>query len=225
MTIDIEWLHAFPLRPASDAVEALCESWQMLAGTYKREFNLGSREPKLTRVLKAHVENVTARQRGLLGMWATESVINRVDFGTGVIIEERRTDIVYGWNNDNIGIQLVFEFKKLGTTGTSRANYLGPNGLLRFITGIYGQQQPVAAMVGILTGPFDACVPPLRQFIENAPPGPPLSLRRGPNGEAFDRPSQLFASADFDTEHDRHAEAHQANPIIRVAHIFLEFGY
>jgi hypothetical protein len=223
VTVGAEWLLAFPLRPASDAADALCESWQILAASYKRHFHAGKREPELTRVLKGHVENVTGRQRGLLGMWATESVINRINFETGEIVEERRTDIVYGWNNEHVGIQLVFEFKKLDRSAASRANYLGENGLLRFVTGIYGQDQPIAAMVGILIDSFDDCVPPLRELISITPAGPPLSLRRGSGGEAVHRPSLLFQTADFDTEHDRPAE--QNPPLVRVAHIFLKFNY
>ena len=45
-------------------------------------------------------------------MWAAENVINRVDFETGTILEERRTDIVYGWNDQTQGYQLVLEFKR-----------------------------------------------------------------------------------------------------------------
>jgi hypothetical protein len=62
--------------------------------------------------LKAHVESVTARNCGLLGMRAAESVVNVSGPITAVIREERRTDIVYGWNNEVAGLQLVFEFKK-----------------------------------------------------------------------------------------------------------------
>ena len=120
-----DWLSAFPIRPATAAVDALCGSWEVLSSRYRREFNPRTREPKLTRVLKAHVERVTARERGLLGMWAAESVENEVDFDTGELKEERRTDIVYGWNNDNDRIRLVFEFKKLGGTAESRSRYLG----------------------------------------------------------------------------------------------------
>ena len=223
MTVDPEWLTAFPLRSASDAAEALCESWRVLAASPKPHFHPGCREPHLTRVLKAHVENVTGRERGLLGMWATESVINRVDFNTGKIVEERRTDIVYGWNNEKVGVQLVFEFKKLSRSAASRAQYMGEDGLLRFVTGIYGQNQPVAAMVGILIDAFNDCVPPLRQSLENVAVGPPMSLRRGGVGEACTRPSVLFRPADFDTEHDRPPGA--PPPVVRVAHIFLQFAY
>jgi len=33
-------------------------------------------------------------------MWATEGVINTIELSSAQIEEERRTDIVYGWNND-----------------------------------------------------------------------------------------------------------------------------
>jgi hypothetical protein len=155
-------------------------------------------------------------------MWTAENVINRIDFDTGEICEERRTDIVYGWNNKRVGVQLVFEFKKLGRLASSRANYLGNNGLLRFVTGIYGANQPAAFMVGILTDQFTDCVPPLRRAISDIPSGPPLSLRRRA-GEALDKPSHLSPRADFDTEHDRQAGA--AAAVVRVSHIFLEFNY
>ena len=36
-----------------------------------------------------------------------------LDPATGTMIEERRTDIVYGWNNDTESMKLVFEFKRL----------------------------------------------------------------------------------------------------------------
>lgn len=227
MTAESDWLSAFPLRPATDAVEALCESWAELATSLKPHFNPESKEPQLTRVLKAHVESVTARKRGLLGMWTTEGVINTVDFKTGEITEERRTDIVYGWNDDNgrMRIQLVFEFKKLNGKARARGHYLGKDGLLRFVTGSYGAQQPVAAMVGLLTEPFDECVPPLRDALSDALLGPPLCLRHQAGSPPFEKPSKLFAAADFDTEHDRPPEIAPTHGWIRVAHFFLPFGY
>jgi hypothetical protein len=225
VTAQGDWLSAFPLRPATDAVEALCESWAELASRFKPHFNRQSKEPQLTRVLKAHVESVTARRRGLLGMWTTEGVINTVDFKTGEITEERRTDIVYGWNHEHVGIQLVFEFKKLNGKGRARKRYLGKDGLLRFVTGNYGAQQPVAAMVGILTDAFDVCVPPLRNALLDAALGPPLCLRHETDSPPFQSPSQIFAAADFDTEHNRPSVLAPPHGWIRVSHFFLRFGY
>jgi len=226
VTTKNDWLGAFPLRPATDAVNALCESWKVLAAQYRPHFHPKSGEPNLTRVLKAHVENVTARERGLLGMWSTEGVINRVEFKTGELLEERRTDIVYGWNDERVGIQLVFEFKKLNRLARSRRHYLGENGLRRFVEGLYGGRQPVAAMVGILIDPFESSVPALREALSDATLGPPLRLRRETVERPYDRPSRLFpGTADFDTEHDRPAELAAVHGAIRVAHLFLEFGY
>jgi hypothetical protein len=225
VTTRSDWLSAFPLRPATDAVEALCESWSELASRFRPHFNRRSKEPRLTRVLKAHVEGVTARRRGLLGMWTTEGVINTVDFTTGEITEERRTDIVYGWNDAHVGIQLVFEFKKLTGKARARRYYLGKDGLLRFVTGNYGARQPVAAMVGILTDSFEVCVPALRNALSDAVLGPPLRLRHEIGSPPFDRPSQLFAAADFDTEHDRPSTPTPTRGGIRVSHFFLPFGY
>jgi hypothetical protein len=219
------WLAAFPIRPAADAVEALCESWHTLAAVRRVGFHRGTHEPQLTRVLKAHVERVTARERGLLGMWATEAVQNEVDFETAKLSEERRTDIVYGWNNERVGIQLVFEFKKLDRLADSRARYLGNNGLGRFVTGTYSRGQAVAAMVGILIDPADQVLPPLQLALGAPEVVAALRLRVRSSGSPFDRPSNLFPAADFDTEHEREADLAPSHGTIRVAHLFLAFGY
>ena len=225
MTTGNEWLGAFPIRHATEAVEALCESWRILADKRLPGFNPKKREPELTRVLKAHVELVTARERGLLGMWATEGVINTIDEGTAELTQERRTDIVYGWNNEQTGIQLVFEFKKLSRSARDRAHYLGENGLGRFVTGIYSRRQAVAAMVGILTATMEEVVPPLRDALDRAAATGGLRLRVRPTGNAYDRPSILFPTAYFDTEHDRDPDLAPSHGTIRVAHFFLVFGY
>lgn len=68
---------------------------------------------------------------------------------TEKLTQERRTDIVYGWNDNTRRIELVFEFKKLGRQKSHRRHYLRENGLGRFVTGIYSRRQAVAAIVGI----------------------------------------------------------------------------
>jgi hypothetical protein len=225
VTAGNEWLTAFPIRPAAEAVEALCESWHALANKPLPGFNPTKREPELTRALKAHVELVTARKRGLLGMWTTEGVVNTINPATAEVTEERRTDIVYGWNDEKIGIQLVFEFKKLSRRAGDRSRYLGENGLGRFVTGIYGQGQAVAAMVGVLTDRAEEVIPPLRDALNSAAIKAGLRLRVRPNGKPYDQPSILFSAADFDTEHDRDPDLASSHGTIRVAHFFLGFGY
>lgn len=225
MSIGIEWLDAFPIRPAAEAVDALCDSWNQLTRRPLAGFHPEMREPDLTRVLKAHVESVSARSRGLLGMWAAESVINLIDPVTAVIREERRNDIVYGWNNDTVGLQLVFEFKKMSRSSSDRKHYLGAKGMERFVTGIYSPRQPVAAMVGMLIDPLPDVVPPLKEMLAKAPTVVRLRLRHFSNGAAFAQPSILFQQADFDTEHHRDATLAPTHGTIRIAHIFLTFGY
>lgn len=225
MSADEAWLSAFPIRPAAEAVDAICEGWRFLAAVHRPYFHRGTREPDLTRALKTYVEQVVARERGLLGMWAAEAVQNEMDFETARLIEEHRTDIVYGWNNEETGLQLVFEFKKLDRLARFRNQYLGENGLGRFVTGRYSQGQPVAAMVGILLDPEEQVVPPLRAAIAEAVRVTALRIRLRPDGKAFDQPSQLFPAADFDTEHERDADFALPHGTIRVAHLFLQFGY
>ena len=158
-------------------------------------------------------------------MWATEVVQNEVDFHTGELLEERRTDIVYGWNDEKMSIQIVFEFKKLSRSARSRNQYMGENGLGRFVTGIYDRGQPVAVMVGILTDPEDQIIPPLRCALTKAEIITSLRLKSASDGHFFFRPSHLFPEADFDTEHERNADLAPSHGTIRVAHLFLSFGY
>lgn len=220
-----DWQVAFPIRPATEAADAMCESWRILAARQRPGFHPKLREPLLTRALKTHVENVTARARGLLGMWAAENVINTIDDDTAELTEERRTDIVYGWNDENQSIQMVFEFKKMNAKTKARGEYLGPNGLGRFVTGIYSRGQPVASMVGILLDPFDAVVPPIHQALGQPATIASLNLCACDDGNIYQRPSLIFSVADFDTEHRRAADLAPQCGSIRVAHIFLSFGY
>lgn len=220
-----DWRAAFPIRPIRDAADALCDSFRALAAQPLPGFHPRKREPDLTRALKAYVEQVTSRERGLLGMWATEAVLNVIDKNSAEIKEERRTDIVYGWNNESVGVQVVFEFKKMSKKSRDRDHYLGKNGLGRFVSGIYSPGQPIAAMVGILVDPIPDVVPPLCDQLNAAEAIAELRLRCLPDGTAYERPSSLFAGAEFDTEHDRDPELAPAHGFIRVAHFFLEFAY
>lgn len=140
MTAGPDWLSAFPTRAATEAVEALHEAWRILAERPRPNFNPKTKEPVLTKALKLYVENVIARERGLLGMWAAEGVLGDIDPETAEIVEERRTDIVYGWNDATQSIELVFEFKRMGRQKSHRTHYLRENGLGRFVTGIYSRR-------------------------------------------------------------------------------------
>lgn len=225
MTSTDDWLAAFPIRPATEAVDALHQAWTELADRPKPGFNPQTREDALTKRLKVYVEDHTARQLGLLGMWAAEDVIGDIDPATGNLIRERRTDIVYGWNDQASGLRLVFEFKRLGRQKKHRDHYLRDKGLARFVTGIYSRRQAVAAMVGVLLDPEAEVVPPIRKALEDASLGSMLKLRPATTGEPITRPSALFTNADFDTEHDRDPALAPTHGTIRVSHFFLAFGY
>ncbi|MBI5121899.1 MAG: Fis family transcriptional regulator [Rhodospirillales bacterium] len=220
-----DWLSAFPIQPATEAVEAVQEAWRRLAEKPLPGFNPKTREPDLTKALKIYVENVTAKERGLLGMWAAENVIGELDPATGKILQERRTDIVYGWNDKTQSLELVFEFKRLGRQKSHRAHYLGAKGLGRFVTGIYSRRQAVAGMVGILLDPENMVVPSIRKAFDDAVLAAELRLRPTADGSPFAKPSTLFSTADFDTEHERDSDLAPAHGHIRVSHFFLQFGY
>lgn len=219
------WLTAFPLQSATDAVDALLESWATLAANRKPGFHPKLHEPVLTKALKTHAELVTGRNRGLLGHWSAENVVMAMNLETAEVQEERRTDIVYSFNTDTQSIALVFEFKKMSRFKGDRDHYLGDNGLARFVTGIYARGEPIAAMVAMLTDPKDDVLTPLCDELSSPARCTALRLRQTAAGGAFETPSTMFATADFDTEHDRDAALAPAHGTIRVAHFFLEFGY
>lgn len=225
MMSPLDWFAAFPIQPATEAVEALRQGWTELAGRPRPDFNPKTKEDGLTKRLKVYVENHVARERGLLGMWAAEDIIGDVDPNTGAMLEERRTDIVYGWNDDVRGMKLVFEFKRLGRQKKHRDHYLQDQGLGRFVTGIYSRKEAVAAMVGVLLDPEPEVVPPIREALQDAALATFLRLRRLPSGLPYARPSAMFTGADFDTEHERDAALAPTHGTIRVSHFFFAFGY
>ncbi len=225
MTSQPDWLAAFPLQSATQAVDALWEAWAQLAERPRPDFNPKTNEATLTKRLKIYVENHTARQHGLLGMWSAEDVIGEIDQATGALIQERRTDIVYGWNDTEQGMRLVFEFKRMGRQKKHRDHYLREQGLGRFVTGIYSRRQAVAAMVGVLLDPEADVVPPIRKALQDMVLGAALRLRPTAGGLPIARPSTLFPGADFDTEHEREAALAPTHGTIRVSHFFLAFGY
>ncbi len=225
MTDANDWLAAFPLQPASEAVEALRRGWTALAAKPRPGFDPKTKEDALTKRLKIYVENHVARELGLLGMWAAEDVIGEIDPVTGNLIEERRTDIVYGWNSDILTFKLVFEFKRLGRQKHHRDHYLRDKGLGRFVNGIYSRRQAIAAMVGVLLDPEEEIVPPIRGALSEKSLSTLLRLRPTSSGAPYARPSSLFESADFDTEHERDPALAPTHGTIRVSHFFFAFGY
>lgn len=226
MTAGLAWLAAFPHAEAQRAVRAVHESWTELASRPRDHFNHREHEPKMTRVIKSHVERVTARQLGLLGWWGTEGVENEVDLETGKIIGETRTDILYAWNDEERQLRLVFEFKRLSHLADSRGKYYGTSGLLRFVTGVYSRGQAVAVMAAILTSEPTPTAVSLRRSLQQPATVGALRMVEIPGGGWLHTPSHLFPNeAAFDTEHLRPDDLGPAHRTIRVSHLLLEFGY
>ena len=218
-----DWLNAFPLHSAIDASEAILRGWNDLASMPHSKFNRRTHEPALTKQLKVYIENYIAYEHGLLGMWAAEDIIGDIDPQTGELVEERRTDIVYGWNNNSYKFELVFEFKRLRKGKPDRNQYLGKNGLARFVTGLYSRHQAIAAMVGVLLAPEISIVPAIRKSLGDPTVATALRLRNDPSGMPYSDPSTLFPKAVFDTEHDRDPTLAPPHGYIRVAHFFVTF--
>ena len=63
MTSTADWRAAFPIQPATEAVEALRQAWAELAARPLRDFNPKTKEDALTKRLKIYIENYVAPQR------------------------------------------------------------------------------------------------------------------------------------------------------------------
>ena len=177
----------------------------------------------LTKKLTVYVRDHVARRHGLLGMWTAEGTTGALNLKTGAF-EERRTDIAYGWNDEERKLDLVFEFKRLGKQKKHRDKYLGEQGLARFVTGLYSRGQPLAAMVGILLGPESDIIPPIRAALAKKPTADALRLRTTPTGSPFYEPATILPKATFETEHERDKQLAPPHGHIRVAHFFWAFG-
>jgi hypothetical protein len=226
MSAGLEWLAAFPHAEAQRAVSAVHASWTVLASLHRPHFNPAIPEPKLTRVLKQHAERVSARQLGLLGYWGAEGVDNDVDFESGEITDETRTDILYAWNDEARTLRLVFEFKRVSHLAESRKKYYGKGGLMRFVTGTYSRGQAVAVMSAILISEPVETKAALRRSLQQSATAALLRMVAKSDKAWLHEPSLLFpAECAFDTEHLRPGELGPTHRTIRVAHLFLQFGY
>lgn len=226
MSAGANWAAAFPLKSATDAVTAVCTAWKFYASAPRPGFNRSTPEPKLTKLICGYVRRVVAHDLGLFGIWTAENVITDLDPVTGELIQERRTDIQYGWNDDAARqqLELVFEFKRLRATKSDRKHYLGHKGLQRFVTGIYSVGQERALMVGILLDSQSAVLPPLKAEFADPALATQLALAPAASGAPLIQPA-AFAHADFDTEHIRPPPRGHASGRMKVSHMFLEFDY
>lgn len=224
MTAGLDWLKAFPIVEADRAVKALLRAWADMAQRYRPNFHEGINEPKLTRVVRGYVRKRISVDMKLLGHWGTEGVENDIDFETGKVLKEGRTDISYTWNNEHMKFELVFEFKKLAPIADSRKRYLF-NGVTQFVSGLYSEREPIALMVGILKGEKNETVSALCRAIASPATAAALKACEGTDGR-FILPATLFPEdTQFDTEHLREVAKAPPHGTIRIAHAFVDFPY
>lgn len=224
MTAGIAWIAAFPQAQAERAVEAVITAWRQMTDKERAYFRPNTHESKLTRVITECVRQRVSKELRLSGHWGTEGVWNDVDFETGKILQEGRTDIEYVWNEGAKKLSLIFEFKKISANGASRKNYLF-EGVLRFVTGIYSQKEPAAVMVGIAMSPREDTVRGLRRALANASTAAKLFACADIEGNWVQKPVLFPKRAEFDSEHLRTVEKAPAHGSIRIAHVFVEFPW
>lgn len=221
----LTWRDAFLQSDAPMVVRLLQEAWTRMATVDGPDtFRVGAREPELTELLCLHLRE-TKHHSKLTGFWQYETPQGEIHrFGPkGVRARNRkRTDIQYLSDRCDPPLELVFEFKKLGSSKPRRDAYSGEEGMLRFVTGEYSKRQPLAVMVGILIEHRDDCVPPLERWLDSAEAKTLLHMEtvRGKNRHV---PSRFFPDESlFDTEHLRPSDRAPAHGTIVISHLFVE---
>lgn len=220
------WLAAFPQEDVRTVVGALREVWTELTTLSPETFHPNANEPRLTELLCEHIRAVFKTRTKLTGQWSYERRLGKIKprKGGGVEISERkRTDIEYFSDRYDPSLELVFEFKKINGKAGRRNTYIGPDGMLRFVTGSYSIKQPLAIMVGVLTDPEAACVQPLIDLLKTSKSMSMLQMKTT-SADPLKIPSIVLPTlAKFDTEHQRAAELATEHGTITIAHLFLGF--
>lgn len=221
----VSWQNAFREGDAPAVVRALHEAWTLLASIDSPDtFRVDTREPELTELLCVHLRETKHRTK-LTGFWhyeAQQGVTRRVSAKGKRVHKRKRTDILFTSDRRTPALELVFEFKKLGSSKPRRDAYCGEEGMLRFVTGEYSKLQPLAVMVGILIEHPDDCLPPLIRFLDSAEAKTVLHLETVA-GKNRHIPSRFFPDeSPFDTEHLRPADRAPEHGTIVISHLFLE---
>lgn len=220
------WLKAFPIQEASKAVEVVLDGWKDLSSRNSAKFCHTEKEPKLTTMLRLYIKDYKAMNAGLLGQWGAEQTEGMLDLITLEITKRHRTDIHYAWHDQSTRHEIIFEFKKLSHTKSSRDLYYSKEGMGRFIDGNYAKRHPLSLMVGILMSAKEDCVPPLKKAISANGAAGALKMLKNSKGHLLTEPSDFFNSkAEFDTEHTRPVEMAPQHGSIIISHLFVEFPF
>lgn len=217
-TLSNDWRKVFPYEDTTTVVGLIQSTWDELILKKVPKFDPSSKEPHLTEFLRA-VLKVRKTAVGLTGNFGAEDLDSDANLLTGKLSNRGRADIRYF--SDRKDVDLTFEFKKLAST--SLKSYYGDSGMMRFVTGKYSRDKPLAFMVGFIQEDFSKCYTSLKVAIGKPKTRGSLELVALPGGDAIHEPSlELPDHVHFDTEHTRTTVTGQGN--IVLCHLFLLYG-
>lgn len=155
------WADVFPDRLIPNILELVVTTWQ----TFQKPQPLDHEVPISRRFGEA-----LRREKDLhelpFTIWAESS---ETDPNTGKEIARIDIRFLHGWRE---GVYFAFECKRLRIPYSSRmqsntGEYVGANGMMRFITGKYGKGLTSGGMIGyIMDGNLRAAVPSVKKAID-----------------------------------------------------------
>ena len=217
------WREVLPLDEATLAAEQLVKVWNMIAQSQPQHVKYSVSEPKLTERLHSYLCRLRG-ESGLLGFWSNEIQEAFYD-EQGNLLDRTRKDITYLSNVSGKRLSLIFEFKKL--TRASVRTYQGLKGMRRFVDGNYGNNEPLAAMVGMLKPSDTTAVQSLHLSLSNPRVRGQLCMVHDSKTRYIRQPSDVFPSlkeAEFDTEHRRPPGYAVPGGTTTLVHIFIGFA-
>jgi len=215
------WREAIPLDEAAIAAQHLVKVWKAISASQSKHVKYSVSEPKLTERLHSYLLKFNG-ESGLTGFWQNESQHAIYD-AEGNLLDRTRKDITYS-SNAGKRLHFIFEFKKL--TRTSVKTYQGPKGMRRFVDGNYGNNEPLAAMVGMLQHADRDPVESLYRSLSNPRVRGELCMVHDADENYLRKPSTVFPmlpEAEFDTEHRRPPENAPPGGTTTLVHLFIEF--
>lgn len=220
MSLSSNWRLVFPYEDTRQVVALVQKTWDSLVARQIPQFNPDSHEPHLTQFLQSvlKVEKIDA---GLTGDFSAEVHVSDADLKTGKMKNRGRADIRYF--SDRVNLDLTFEFKKLNSTSGSIKKYYGKDGMMRFVSGKYSRDQPLALMVGLISNNPETCISKLKSAIVKKKTAEELKLAELEPGKWLEDPTkELPPHVRFDS---RHSRAHlDGRPDIMLCHLFLLYG-
>lgn len=220
MSLSSNWRLVFPYEDTRQVVALVQRTWDNLVEKKTPSFSPDAPEPHLTQFLQSvlKVEKIDA---GLTGDFSAEVHVSDADLTTGQMKNRGRADIRYF--SDRVNLELTFEFKKIYPKGGSIKKYCGEDGMMRFVSGKYSRDQPLALMVGLICNDPETCISKIKSAIVNKKAAAELRLAEIEPGKWLEEPTkELPPHVSFDS---RHSRAHlDGRPDILLCHLFLLYG-